>query len=67
MFKKFDVLTKMEKGSLIITGIYAAVGAGLMVYGSIKEKQVLREFRDAVIQREINKIKAEDDKTNRED
>ena len=65
--KKLNELSMMEKGSLVITGLYGLAGIGLMIYGSIKEKQALRELRDAVIEHEINKLKAEDNKTDQED
>lgn len=65
--KKFNELSMIEKGSLVITGLYGLAGIGLMIYGSIKEKQALRELRDAVIEHEINRIKSENNKTNQED
>lgn len=65
--KKLNELSMMEKGSLVITGLYGLAGIGLMIYGSIKEKQALRELRDAVIEHEINRIKSENNKTNQED
>ena len=65
--KKLNELSMMEKGSLVITGLYGLAGIGLMIYGSIKEKQALRELRDAVIAHEINKLKTEDNKTDQED
>ena len=48
--KKFNELSMKEKSSLVITGLYGLAGIGLMIYGSVKEKQALRELRDAVIQ-----------------
>ena len=65
--KKFNELSMKEKGGLVITGLYGLAGIGLMIYGSIKEKQALRELRDAVIEHEINRIKSENNKTNQED
>ena len=65
--KKFNELSMKEKSSLVITGLYGLAGIGLMIYGSVKEKQALRELRDAVIQEKIKEIKAENNKTNQED
>ena len=64
---KFNELSMMEKGGLVVTGLYAIAGVGLMIYGNIKEKQALRKLRDAVVQNEIEKLKTENNSSNQED
>ena len=65
--KKFNELTTTAKVDLVLTAAYGLAGIGLIIYGSIKEKQALREFRDAVVQNEFEKLKTENNRSNQED
>ena len=46
MFKKFDELKKWEKASLIIGLTEMAVGVGMIIYGTIQERKILKELAE---------------------
>jgi hypothetical protein len=45
MFKKFDELKKWEKASLIFGLTEVAVGVGMVIYGTIQERKILKEMK----------------------
>ena len=46
MFKKFDELKKWEKAGLIFGLTEMAVGVGMIIYGTIQERKILKELAE---------------------
>ena len=46
MFKKFNELNKWEKAGLIIGVSEMLIGAGMVIYGTVQERKILKQLAE---------------------